>query len=61
VSWQLLVAVVVALLVLGFLAVLLLVRDPVSRRIRVGLFVERNHERHERDPDKDDTVELPPR
>jgi hypothetical protein len=51
VSWELLVAVVVALLVLGFLAVLLLVRDPVSRRIRVGLFVERNHERHEREPD----------
>lgn len=66
------VAILAALLVLGFVLLVLILRTPRSHHLRVGLFVERDEsetpdphdvavfERAER-PELDDTLEIPPR
>jgi len=43
-GWELLVAVLAVVLVLGLLGILALTRDPRRRRTRVGFFVERDDE-----------------
>jgi hypothetical protein len=50
VTWQVLVATVVGVLVAGFLVLMFLVRDPASRRIRFGVFLEREQQPPEDGP-----------
>jgi hypothetical protein len=46
-DWQTLVAAVVLILVVGFIAIVWLTRDPRSHRVRFGVFLERDdHEQH---------------
>jgi hypothetical protein len=42
-GWQLAAVVIVGLVVIGFLVVLVILREGKSRRVRVGVFVEREH------------------
>jgi len=42
-GWQLAAVVIVALVTAGFLLLLLILREGRSRRVRVGVFVEREH------------------
>lgn len=48
-DWEALVAVILLVLVLGLIAVVWLTRDPRSRRIRFGVFLEREHREKESD------------
>ena len=48
-SWQTLVAAVTLILVVGFVAIVWLTRDPRSHRVRFGVFLERDD--HEDPPD----------
>jgi hypothetical protein len=43
-GWELLVAVIVVVLVIGMLGVIALTRNPFRHRVRVGFFVERDFE-----------------
>ena len=42
-GWQLGSVIIAAILVAGFLLVLVILREGRSRRVRVGVFVEREH------------------
>ena len=61
-GWQL-VAVIVAALIIGcFLVVLVILREGRSRKVRVGVFVEREYEPDQEPWNVDeDTLELPPK
>jgi hypothetical protein len=43
-GWQLAAVVIVGVLVLGFLLTVLIMREGRSRKLRVGMFVEREYE-----------------
>jgi hypothetical protein len=60
-GWEELVAIVIALLVAGLVLIVFLTRDPRNRRVRLGVFLERDSERPE-EPRVEDpgTQELPP-
>ena len=45
-SWQTLVAAVIVILVVGFVAIVWLTRDPRMHRVRFGVFLERDSEEH---------------
>lgn len=74
INWESLVAIVSALLVVGALAALAMIRDPRSHRLRIGVFFERDNNRSAPPPEEEmmeeepapywpsseDTVELPP-
>ena len=49
-NWETLVAIVVGVIVVGFVAAVWLARDPVSERVRIGVFLERNHRSKDDDP-----------
>jgi hypothetical protein len=51
-TWQDLVAAVVIILVVGFVAIVWLTRDPRSHRVRFGVFLERD-DHEEKHPDRD--------
>jgi hypothetical protein len=48
-NWQTLVAAVVLILVVGFVAIVWLSRDPRSHRVRFGVFLERDDHEQPRD------------
>jgi len=50
-TWQDLVAAVVIILVVGFVAIVWLTRDPRSHRVRFGVFLERDDHEEPRDDD----------
>jgi hypothetical protein len=43
-GWQLAAVVITALIIAGFLIILLILREGKSRKVRVGVFVEREYE-----------------
>ena len=45
-TWQTLVAAVILILVVGFVAIVWLTRDPRMHRVRFGVFLERDSEEH---------------
>ncbi len=58
-GWETMVAIIVAVIVCGFLLMVLLLRNPASKKLRVGMFVERqNNGKNEAD---EDTHEWPTR
>jgi hypothetical protein len=64
-GWQLAAVAIVAVFVAGFILTIVVMREGRSRKVRVGMFVEREYEdgpiKRERDDwDRDDTLELPP-
>jgi len=50
-GWELLVAILALLVFIGFLAVILVTRESKSRKLRFGIFMEREYE----DGRKDDS------
>jgi Tfp pilus assembly protein PilP len=50
-GWQLAACVIVGVIVLGVLLVLLIMREGKSRKVRVGMFVEREYEPEIQDPE----------
>jgi hypothetical protein len=52
-GWQLAACVIAGVLVLGFVLVLLIMREGRSRKIRVGMFVEREYEPERDVPDSE--------
>jgi len=50
-NWQTLVAAVILILVVGFIAIVWLTRDPRSHRVRFGVFLERDDHEEPRDDD----------
>jgi hypothetical protein len=51
-TWQTLVAAIILILVVGFVAIVWLTRDPRMHRVRFGVFLERDSEEHP-GPDRD--------
>jgi len=48
-TWEDLVAVLIIILVVGFIAIVWLTRDPRSHRVRFGVFLERDDHEEPRD------------
>ncbi len=58
-GWETMVALIVAIVVVGFLLMVLLLRNPKGRKMRVGMFLERQN--NGEDDVDEDTHEWPTR
>jgi tetraacyldisaccharide-1-P 4'-kinase len=52
-GWQLAAVIIVGTIIVGAVAVMVLMREGRSRKVRVGVFVERDYDGHDKDDPSD--------